>query len=100
MYTPKDLSERYGWSINVCRELIKTIPGALNRGLSNTKPRYVVSTANLLRWEEGEAFGQAPAPIREPAPLRRPRFKEVIYPKNRTAAEERARLARLGETLQ
>jgi len=100
MYTPKDLSERYGWSINICRELIKTIPGAVNRGLGPKTGRWIISTANLLRWEEGEAFGLAPAPIREPAPLRRPRFKEVIYPKNRTVAEERARLARLGETLQ
>jgi|GEM_PF-4053471 len=97
MHTPKDLHERYGWGICQCRKLIKTIPGAVNRGLSKGNPRWVVSTANLLRWEDGESLQQAPALTRDPAALRYRAPKNVPYPRNRTAAEERARLARKGE---
>ncbi len=95
MHTPQDLHERYGWGIGECRKLIKTIPGAINRGTSRTKPRWVVSTANLIRWEDGEH--QKPAIGREPEPLQYAKTRNVTHVPRRTAAEERARLARMGE---
>lgn len=104
MLTPKDLQARYGWSVNICRKMIKRIPGAINRGLGETTGRWVISVTNLLRWEEGESFQQeqqyklAQPVYRDPEPLRRrTNIKEVPYLRNRTVAEERARLARKGE---